>query len=227
MAKRVKRDRFYEAEQKIESSARDFFERNSKAIVGFFVITLILIGLGYGYKQLIIGPKNQKAQAQMLRAQQYFEKDSFNLALNGDGVSLGFKDIVSQFGGTPAGKGARLYAGISAVHIGNYQEAIQYLEGFKSDDDLLNARKYGLLGDANSELDNMKAAADFYQKAVNVNPTNGITAPLYLYRLAKVQILNNESNKAKENLQLIIDEFSNTNEAVLAEKELGKIQANS
>ncbi|MCO5249204.1 MAG: hypothetical protein M9887_09690 [Chitinophagales bacterium] len=227
MAKKIKRDKFYEAEQKMESSVRDFFEKNSTIIIGIVVAALLLIGIGYGYKQLIIGPKNIKAQTQMLKAQQYFEKDSFNLALNGDGVALGFKDIVSQFGGTSAGKGARLYAGISALHIGQYQEAIKYLDGFKSDDNLLNARKYGLLGDANAELDNMKAAADFYQKAVDANPANQISAPFYLYKLAKVQIINQENEKAKKNLQTIVEEFSNANEAAVAEKELGKLEANS
>src|SRR5690606_13626365 len=115
--------------------------------------------------QMIAAPKESKAQTQMIRAQQYFEIDSFNLALNGDGVSQGFKDIVSQYGGTKAGNGAKLYAGISALQTSDFKGALEYLESFNTDDPMLNARKYGCIGDAHAELNDMVAAESNYQKA--------------------------------------------------------------
>lgn len=218
-------DKFFEAEQAAERKARSFFEKNSKIIAGATIGLLVLVIGGYGYKQLIAAPKESKAQSQMIRAQQYFEKDSFNLALNGDGVALGFKEIVSKYSGTNAGNGAKLYAGISALHTGDYEGAIKYLEGFSTDDPLLNARKYGCIGDAKSELNDMVTAADFYQKAVNAAPENSITAPFYLYRLAKAQVVNNKPEEAIKSLQTLTDQFQGTQESANAEKELAKIQA--
>lgn len=218
-------DKFYEAEQIVEKKARNFFEKNSKIIAGATIgLILVIIG-GYGYKQLILAPKESKAQTIMITAQQYFEVDSFNLALNGDSVSLGFKAIADQYSGTKAGNGAKLYAGISALHTGDFEGAIKFLESFSTDDALLNARKYGCIGDAKSELNDMTAAADFYQKAVNADPENIISAPFYLYRLAKAQIVNNKSEDAAKTLQTIVDKFEDTQEGALAVKELALLQA--
>lgn len=208
-----------------EKKARSFFEKNSKVIAGAAIGVIVLVLGGYGYKQLISAPKEEKAQSIMVDAQHYFERDSFNLALNGDKASLGFKEIVSKYSGTNAGNGAKLYAGISALHMGDFQGAIQYLEGFSTDDPLLNARKYGCIGDAKAELEDFKAAADFYKKAVDAAPDNEITAPSYLTKLAKVQIINNNLDDAEKTLQTIIDNFQGTMDGVNAEKDLAKIQA--
>ncbi|MCO5230282.1 MAG: tetratricopeptide repeat protein [Chitinophagales bacterium] len=218
-------DKFYEAEQIVEAKTRSFFERNSKIITGATILVLALVILGYGYKQLIAVPKENKAQVQMIKAQQYFEKDSFNLALNGDGVALGFKDIISKFGSTKAGNGAKLYAGISALQVGSYEEAVKYLEDFSSEDALLNARKYGCIGDAKAELKDMKSAEENYQKAVNANAENEITAPFYLYKLAKVQIINKKVDEAVKSYNTLIENFPTTLEGSAAERELAQMEA--
>ncbi len=218
-------DKFFEAEQAVEKKARGFFEKNSKIIAGATIALLVLVIGGYGYKQLILTPKEGKAQSQMIRAQQYFEKDSFNLALNGDGVALGFKEIASKYSGTKAGNGAKFYAGVSALHTGDFEGAIKYLEGFSTDDALLNARKYGCIGDAKSELNDLSTAAVMYQKAVDADKENAITAPFYLYRLAKAQVVNGKPDEAIKALQTIVDNFPASAEGSVAEKELAQIQA--
>ncbi|MCO5233480.1 MAG: tetratricopeptide repeat protein [Chitinophagales bacterium] len=220
-------DKFYEAEQIVEAKTRNFLERNSKIIAGSTIAILVLVILGYGYKQLISTPKENKAQTQMIRAQQYFEKDSFNLALNGDGVALGFKDIINKYSSTKAGNGAKLYAGISALHVGSYEEAIKYLESFSTDDALLNSRKYGCIGDAKAELKDMKSAEENYQKAVDADKENEISAPFYLYKLAKVQIINKKTVEAAKTFQTLIDNFPTSIEGSTAERELAQLNASN
>ncbi len=230
MAKKSKKgrkqtDKFYEAEQRIEAEARNFFEENSKIITGITAGILALIILGYGYKQFITVPKEVKAQDMMIKAQQYFEKDSFNLALNGDGVAFGFKDVAVKYSGTKAGNGAKLYAGISALHIGEYDLAVKYLESVKTDDPILKSRKYGCIGDAKAELGDLNAAADNYQKALSANTNNEITAPFYLYKLAKAYLAVGKNDKAIEALQTLTEQFDEAMESADAEKELAKLQA--
>lgn len=208
-----------------EAKARGFFERNSKVIAGAALGVIVLVLGGYGYKQLISAPKEEKAQSVMIDAQYNFERDSFNLALNGGDGSIGFKEIVSKYSGTNAGNGAKLYAGISALHVGDYEGAIKYLEGFSTDDPLLNARKYGCIGDAKAELEDYANAASFYQKAIDAAPDNEITAPAYLYKLAKVQVINNKVEEAENAFQTLADKFPGTMDALNAEKELAKLQA--
>ena len=216
---------FIQKERIVEEKTRNFLEENSKIITGVALAVIAIVLLGYGYKQLISGPKEAKTQKLMIRAQQYFEKDSFNLALVGDGQNMGFKDIVAKYGGTAAGNGAKLYAGISALHIGKYQDAIKYLEDFKSSDALLNARKYGCIGDAKAELKDLKSAAEYYQQAIDADPDNIISAPFNLYKLANVQVLNKKPEEALKTYQLLVDKFETSQEASSAQKEMAYLQA--
>ena len=106
------------------TSAERFFETNSKIITIIFgavvVVALILLATHRFYSI----PREAKAKEQMYVAEQYFAKDSFNLAINGDGNFPGFLDIMDDYGHTKAGKLARYYAGISSLHLGKYKEAV-------------------------------------------------------------------------------------------------------
>src|SRR6056297_3658469 len=87
-----------------------FIEKNQKTIT-YVVLILLLIVAGYfGYKRFIIQPKAEQAVAEAFVAEQYFAKDSFRLALEGDGVNYGFLDIIDNYGSTPQGNLAKYYS---------------------------------------------------------------------------------------------------------------------
>ena len=75
-----------------------FLENNKAATFGFVVLLFVVVGGYFGYNYYIEG-ENNKAQAEMFQAVYYFEADSLDLALNGDGNNLGLKDIVEEYGG--------------------------------------------------------------------------------------------------------------------------------
>ncbi len=52
----------------------------------------------------------QEALKQMFVAENLFEKDSFNMALNGDGNAPGFLEIIDKYSSTPSGNLANYYA---------------------------------------------------------------------------------------------------------------------
>jgi tetratricopeptide (TPR) repeat protein len=213
----------------LKDGARDkvqgFLDQYKKLISGVALGVLAAVLVGWGYMAFIKKPKEKNAQVQIIRAQQYFEMDSFNLALNGDGQYLGFEAIIDQFGGTKAGMGARLYAGISALYTGDFQKAVDHLDRFKTSDALLNARKYGCLADAYAELDNMDAALSNYQKAVKAAPDNEILTPGYLLRLAKVQEIQGKKEDAAASYKQLSDNFPESMEGKAAEKELARLEA--
>jgi tetratricopeptide (TPR) repeat protein len=204
---------------------QDFLDQYKKPVGGAVLGIFVAVLLGWGYMAFIKKPKEKNAQVQIIRAQQYFEMDSFNLALNGDGQYLGFEAIIDQFGGTKAGMGARLYAGISALNTGDFQKAVDHLDRFKTSDALLNARKYGCLADAYAELDNMDAALSNYQKAVKAAPDNEIVTPVYLLRLAKVQEIQGKNEDAIASYKQLSDNFPESMEGKAAEKELARLEA--
>jgi tetratricopeptide (TPR) repeat protein len=138
----------------------------------------------------------------MAGAQNYFQKDSFNLALNGDGNYSGFLDIIDDYGRTKPGKLARYYAGISYLHLGKYKEAIEYLEDFKTDDPLLQPVKIGATGDAYAELGNKEKALKLYLEAADENK-NTFTTPIYYLKAGRLSGLCCGSRFILLNLLLI------------------------
>ncbi len=119
--------------QELESAltkTEHFIEDNQK-IITYVVGAIILVVVIYlGFTKFYLQPKEEEAQSQMFMAENYFEKDSFNLAINGDGNYLGFLDIIDDYGITESANLAKYYTGISYLHLGQYEEALDYLNRF-------------------------------------------------------------------------------------------------
>lgn len=163
------------------SSSEQFIEKNQKMIINVVLILIIIIGAWFSYNRFIVEPKAQEASSQIFGAQNYFERDSFNLALNGDGNILGFLEIIEKYGSTPAGNLANYYAGLSYLYTGDYQNAIQYLGKFSSDDLLLSNMAIANMGDVYMQLGEYKKAADQYKKAA-ASKTNDFSTPIFLMK---------------------------------------------
>ena len=107
--------------QELESAltkTEQFIEDNQK-IISYVVGALVWVVAGYlGFNKFYLQPKQEEANSQMFMAIDYFEKDSFNLAINGDGNYLGFLDIVDDYGITKAANLADYYLGISYLRLG-------------------------------------------------------------------------------------------------------------
>jgi len=97
----------------ILSRSEQFIEKNKKNLLYGIAIVAALVGiiLVYHYKYAI--PLNERAERVIFKGEQYFERDSFALALFGNGFDFeGFEAIVDQYGRTKAGNLAKAYAGI-------------------------------------------------------------------------------------------------------------------
>ena len=110
--------------------------------------------------------------------------------------SDGFADIYEAYANTGAGKLSSLYAGLVEYKKGNYQKAIEYFDGFSSDDDIANALKYGAIGDAKVQLKNNAEALENYDKAISTTDNSGTK----VYFMKKAGILALEMKKYKESL---------------------------
>lgn len=184
MAKEQKKkeDGFEQLEDAL-TSGEQFIEKNQKMIVNI-ILGLVVIIVGYfGYNKFIAEPHAQEAANQIFNAQNYFEQDSFDLALNGDGNVLGFIEIADKYSSTPSGNLANYYAGLSYLYIGDYSNAIKYLENFSSDDLLLSNLAKANIGDAYMQLGEYKKAAEHYKKAA-ASKQNEFSTPIFLMKYA-------------------------------------------
>ena len=156
-------------------------------------------------------------------AELYFKKDSFNLALDGDGQYAGFLDIADDYGSTNIGQLANYYAGICYLHLGEYENAIEYLEDFSSDDILLSSLALGCIGDAYLELGDSDNAMDAYEDAVS-NSNNEFTAPRFMMKLAMLHELNGDYSEALELYKTIKKDFKESIEASGIEKYIARAE---
>lgn len=145
--------------------AKDFWSRYSKIILGIGAALILAVGGFFVYKNLIQKPKEEKAADAMFKAEEYFRKDSVNLALNGDGQNLGFLRIISKYSGTNAANLANFYAGSCYIKLDDNANAVKHLKKFSSDAKQVQQRAYKLLGDASADLGNNNDALNYYKKA--------------------------------------------------------------
>lgn len=216
------------------SSTEQFLSKYQKPIFGVIIVAAAII-LGFlGYQKFIQEPNEIEAANEMNQAQQYFDsaieaagnaQDSlFTRALNGGSGKFGFEDIASNYGSTKAGTLANYYAGISHLNLGNYQEAIDYLDQFKSDDEILMPLAKGSIGDAFLQLDQPEEALDYFVEAANLRD-NSFTTPKFLMKAAITAISLKDGDQAETYLNRIKDNYPNSDEAQNADVYLGQAKA--
>ena len=204
-------DQFAQVENAL-SKTEQYIEDNQNKLMKIVAAVVAVIALFIAYQNLYLEPQALEAQSEMFNAEIYFEKDSFNLALNGDGQYLGFIDIADQYSSTKQGKLANYYAGLSYLYLKDYDNAIDYLNDFKSDDIVLSSLALGSIGDAYLELDDKDKALSYYKKAAN-NDQNSFTTPRYLMKQALILEYNNEYDGALEIYLNIQENFNESRES--------------
>lgn len=152
------------------AKAKDFWTRNSKVISIVCVVVVLGVAGYFIYNNFVQKPNRSKAIEASFKAEDYYRKDSFNLALNGDGQYLGFLKIIDRHGSTATGNMACFYAGVCYIRMDDNNNAIKYLKKFDAPTAALEARTFKLLGDAHGDLGKSAEAVDYYKKAARAFP---------------------------------------------------------
>ena len=192
------------------SKSEEFINKNKNYLILFFGIITISIA-AFSIFSYLKSNQNENAQNEMFQAVYYFEKDSLVQALNGDGNNYGFLEIIDEYSLSEAANLSRFYAGASYLKLGNYQNAINYLDQFSTSDLLVQARAYSLIGDAYVELEDFENAIYYFEKASSENPNQFFT-PSYLLKLALVYEEVSDLKSAIKSYETIISDFKDSPE---------------
>lgn len=199
------------AVEEVFSKSEQFIEKYQKVIliaVGVIVVVVLVV---FGFKRFYIGPREKEAQSQMFMAEKYFEMDSLNKALNGDGQYLGFLAIMEDYSMTKSANLSHYYAGICYLKLGKYDQALEHLDKFSSDDKIIAPMAKGAMGDAYMELKQVEKAAGFYQDAADMNK-NDFTTPLFLMKAAMAYEELGKLDRSLEFYKRIKEEYPRSNE---------------
>lgn len=206
------------------SKTEHYIEENRRTLtIAIGAVVLIIVGYLL-YSKMYIGGKEKDARAQMFIAEQYFKNDSLRLAINGDGNYPGFEEIANDYGAAPSGNLAKLYLGMSHLHMGKYQEAIDALKDYDGNDEITSSLALSAIGDAYMELNQVDEAISNYKNASNTKPNN-FTTPLILMKLGHAYETKGDYAEAAQAYEQLKKDYPRTTEGMDAEKYIARARA--
>ena len=220
MAKEITNERA-EAVVEAVSKTEQFFEKNGKLLSIISVAVIVACAAVFCWHKFINQPKIAEAQGQMALAEENFRTADYELALNGDGNVLGFVQILDEYG-KKAGKAVYFYAGVCELQLGEWEQAIKYLESYKGKDTILAARATACIGDAYVGLEDYKKALGYFEQAADA--VDNQYAAGYLLKAGVVAEELGDDAKALSFYKRILDEYPHSMEAYDVDKYIGRIE---
>lgn len=182
-----------------------FIEKNQKPLLITLAVILLAAIAWLLITNLYINPKEAEAEESIRYAQVLFLGGDYKTALEGDSVSIdGFAYIADEYSITKTGKLANAYAGLCNYHLGNYEEAIDYLSKAELNDDVLKYTVEGTIGDSYVELGDREEAVKHFEKAAKAE--NILVRPVYLVKAGLCYEAMGDKQKALEKYQAVKDE---------------------
>jgi tetratricopeptide (TPR) repeat protein len=199
-----------------------YLEENYKTLlIGLGVIVLV-VGL-FWLSKLYLNKRNDEAQSQMFQAERYLEIDSLKLALNGDGNYLGFLDIARNYKLTKSGNLAKYCAGICYLQLGNYKEAIEFLNKYSKKDKVIGSLSIGATGDAYVELGDLDKGVSKYIEAADY-ANNSFNTPVFLMKAAELYELSGKYPEALKLYERIESKYPESTEGTTIEKYIARVK---
>ena len=220
--------------EKLDSTAsltEDWISKYQNFILAGVCIVALSVLSYLGYQNYILEPKKQEAISELNQAQIYFElavngqnSDSlFQRALNGGEGKYGFLDIIDNYSGTPAAQLATYSAGMSYLNLGDYVNAIDYLDQFDTDDIILNALAKGAIGDAFAQIDQPEEAYAYYVAAFEASD-NSFSAPKYLFKAGILGASLGKNSAALKYFKRIEADYPESAEAAKVAVQIGRLE---
>ncbi len=191
-------------------TVKGFWEKNKKIITGLSAAIIVIVGGWYLYKTYVKIPNEDKASEAMFQAEKYFRIDSLDLALNGDGQTKGFLNVISNYGSTRAGNLAHFYAGVIYLKKQDFTKAIEHLKDFSTDSKQIQMIAYGRLADAYSEAGKKEDAVSYYKKAASNFTEDESNSAEFLSRAGYLLESMNKNSEALEVYKQIKDKYPKT-----------------
>jgi len=201
----------------------EFLKKNQKWVLAGLVTLVVAVGGYFGFRYYQSEQQNEAA-AKLYAAEHFFQMDSLGKVAKGEGKYWSAKKVADEYSLGQTGKLARLYAGIAFMKENKFKEAIAQLEGFSSDDKIIQGRAYALTGDAYMELNKLDDAISYYRKAANYY-ANQFFTPTYLIKLALAYELKNDAKAAIGVYDELIKDYYSSAERTNAQKYKARLEA--
>ena len=201
----------------MSSSEAFIIKYKNKFLAGIAAIVIVVGGV-LGYQHIIAEPNEKKASEALFKGEQYFMADNYEFALNGDSLGYeGFLKVADEFSGTDAGQLANAYAGICYAQLGQYENAVKFLDKFNADDQLVSPALMGTLGNCYAQLGQLDKGAATLMKAADKADSQALS-PIYLIQAGQIYEKLGKKSEALSAYQTVKDKYFNSYHAMEIDK---------
>ena len=201
----------------MSSSEAFIIKYKNKFLAGIAAIVIVVGGV-LGYQHFIAEPNEKKASEALFKGEQYFMADNYEFALNGDSLGYeGFLKVADEFSGTDAGQLANAYAGICYAQLGQYENAVKFLDKFNADDQLVSPALMGTLGNCYVQLGQLDKGAATLIKAADKADSQALS-PIYLIQAGQIYEKLGKKSEALSAYQTVKDKYFNSYHAMEIDK---------
>ncbi len=211
-------------EQKTFVPTGGFVRENQKSLLFIAAAIVALIAVYIAYQKLYLAPRETDAANEMYLAQEYWGKKEWDKALKGDASAPGFEKIIDKYSNTKAANLAYYYAGVAYLNKGQFRKAIDNLNNYRGDDNMVAAEALGSIGDAYVELKEYDKAETYFKKAAD-KAGNKFLSPYYLKKLGLVYEARKDNNAAAETYQKIKTDYPTSTEAQNIDEYIARVKA--
>ena len=206
MAEQKKTNEALNVEEALTQSEA-FLIKNKKTIIGAVVAVIVIVAGVSMYKHLYAAPREEKAQAALFKGQEYFEAGQFEQALNGDSIGYeGFAKVADEFSGTKAANLAQAYMGICYAKMGQNEQAIEALNQFDGNDQMVAPAIKGTIGNCYAQLGQLDKAAATLQEAA-AQADNNTLSPIFLKQAGEILVKQGKFDEAIQTYTTIKDKY--------------------
>ncbi len=200
------------------SKTEQFVEKNKNNIMYVFAAIIVIVAAVWGWNKLS-DSNNEKAQDEIWTSQLLFEQGQYEQALEG------FEAVIDEYGSTKAGNLAKAYAGLCNKELGKYAEAIELLNDFSGNDNVIAPAVLAAQGDClvNQENPDNKKAAELFEKAAKA-ADNAQFSPLYLKKAGLAYEAAGDNASALKAYQAIKDNWAETMSAQTIDKYIERVK---
>lgn len=221
MAKKKDQDEIIVDVNEVYTKTEVFIDRNRKILSIVLIAIIVIVAAGAGYYYLLAKPKEQRAAQESWKAEQYFELDSLDLALYGDGLYLGLDDIIREHSGTKAAARGHYALGIISRDRGDFEEAIDHFKKVDVSDEVVRVLAIAGVGDCQVELGQYADAAKTFERAVGRakgTKAEAFIAPIMYYKAGVAYLELEERAKALKQFDQIVKNYPDAQNYSIAER---------
>jgi len=201
-----------------------FIQENQKSLLFIAAAVVVMVIIYVAYLKLYLAPREVTAANQMHVAQDFWAKKDWDKAIKGDAGYPGFEKIISDYSNTKVANLAYFYLGTAYLNKGEYRKAIDNLNNYRGDDNMIAAEAFGNVGDAYVELKDYDKAETYFKKAID-KASNKFLSPFYLKKLGLVYEAKNDSKSAADTYKKIKSDYFDSAEAQNIDEYIARAEA--